>query len=78
MDRIITYDTTLRDGAQGLGISFTVEDKSKSFKSSTNLALIIWKRAIRVQTPKILSSLNGQRICILIMRKLLHLEVQEE
>ena len=29
MKNIVIYDTTLRDGAQGLGISFTVEDKLK-------------------------------------------------
>ena len=29
MRNIVIYDTTLRDGAQGLGISFTVEDKLK-------------------------------------------------
>lgn len=29
MSKIIIYDTTLRDGAQGEGISFSVEDKVK-------------------------------------------------
>jgi 2-isopropylmalate synthase len=29
LKRIFIYDTTLRDGAQGPGISFTVEDKLK-------------------------------------------------
>ena len=28
-NRVIIYDSTLRDGAQALGISFTVEDKLK-------------------------------------------------
>ena len=39
MDRIITYDTTLRDGAQGLGISFTVEDKIKIVQKLDELGI---------------------------------------
>ena len=29
MERIVIYDTTLRDGMQGTGINFTLEDKIK-------------------------------------------------
>ena len=78
MDRIITYDTTLRDGAQGLGISFTVEDKIKIVQKLDELGIDYLEAGNPGSNPRILSSLNGQRICILIMRKLLHLEAQEE
>ena len=39
MKRILIYDTTLRDGAQGLGISFTVEDKLKIVKKLDELGV---------------------------------------
>ncbi|MEA4825761.1 MAG: hypothetical protein VB130_03885, partial [Clostridium sp.] len=31
-EKVFIYDTTLRDGAQAQGISFTVEDKLKILK----------------------------------------------
>ncbi|NLO46714.1 MAG: citramalate synthase [Clostridiales bacterium] len=39
MKRIFIYDTTLRDGAQGLGISFTVEDKLKIVRKLDDLGV---------------------------------------
>jgi 2-isopropylmalate synthase len=33
MRRVFIYDTTLRDGSQGAGISFTIEDKIKIVKA---------------------------------------------
>jgi 2-isopropylmalate synthase len=39
LKRILIYDTTLRDGAQGLGISFTVEDKLKIVKKLDELGV---------------------------------------
>ncbi|MCA6070429.1 MAG: hypothetical protein LE180_04915 [Endomicrobium sp.] len=32
MKQILIFDTTLRDGSQGVGISFTTEDKIKIAK----------------------------------------------
>jgi 2-isopropylmalate synthase len=39
MKKIIIYDSTLRDGAQALGISFTVEDKLKIAKALDKLGI---------------------------------------
>lgn len=39
MKEVIIYDTTLRDGAQAQGISFTVEDKLKIAKAVDNLGI---------------------------------------
>jgi 2-isopropylmalate synthase len=39
LKRIVYFDTTLRDGAQGLGISFTVEDKIKIIKKLDELGI---------------------------------------
>jgi 2-isopropylmalate synthase len=33
MRRVFIYDTTLRDGSQGAGISFSIEDKIKIVKA---------------------------------------------
>ena len=35
MKKLVIYDSTLRDGAQAQGISFTVEDKLKIVESLT-------------------------------------------
>jgi len=39
VNNIVVYDTTLRDGAQALGISFTVEDKLKIVKTLDKLGI---------------------------------------
>ena len=39
MRKIIVYDTTLRDGAQAQGISFTVDDKLKIAKAADKLGI---------------------------------------
>ncbi len=37
--KVIAYDSTLRDGAQAQGVSFTVEDKLKVVKKLDSLGI---------------------------------------
>lgn len=39
MNKIFTYDSTLRDGAQSEGISFSIKDKLKIVKSLDELGI---------------------------------------
>jgi isopropylmalate/homocitrate/citramalate synthase len=59
LKKVVIYDTTLRDGAQAQGISFTVEDKLKIAKAVDDLGIL--KPETPVRTRKTLNSLNGSR-----------------
>jgi len=62
-NKIVIFDSTLRDGAQAEGISYSVEDKWKIVQALDELGglsklwmswvLIILKQAIQVQIQKI-------------------------
>ena len=53
MSKIIIYDTTLRDGSQTEGVSYTVNDKVKITQSSMNWVFITLKAAGQALIPKI-------------------------
>ena len=52
MTRIFIYDTTLRDGSQGEGVNFSLQDKLLITRGSTKQDLTISKEAIPFPTPR--------------------------
>ena len=60
MNHVVVYDSTLRDGAQAQGVSFTVEDKLKIVQRLDELGVgCSLKPAIQVRIQKIWSFLSA-------------------
>ena len=56
--KVDIFDSTLRDGAQAEGISFSVEDKLKIVRTLDDLVSIISRQEIPDPIPRILSFLK--------------------
>ena len=54
MSKVVLFDSSLRDGAQAEGITFSVEDKMKILRS-LRWVLIMWKQATPPRIPRIWS-----------------------
>lgn len=52
MEKIFVYDTTLRDGTQGEGVSFSVDDKLKIVKMLDSLGVDYIEAGIPASNPK--------------------------
>ncbi len=52
MEKIFVYDTTLRDGAQGEGVAFSLDDKIKIIKMLDDLGVAYIEAGIPASNPK--------------------------
>jgi 2-isopropylmalate synthase len=64
MRKVQIYDTTLRDGSQGAGISFTIEDKIKIAKALDAFGVSYIEGGWPGATPKNLSlKMQNLQLC---------------
>ena len=56
MKRIFIYDTTLRDGSQGEGVNFSLQDKLNITRKLDEMGVDFIKVDIHFPTPKTLNT----------------------